>query len=218
MEVDCTCGTSLFTETTNVIFTVCKTFHMKTISCIDVCNFWNSLSERNIDCLAVIQVQVESVWNFLVWTFFDTSTTTCTFCFINITWMAFDIDFEVTDITADTTNFTVRKDADVRVLADFCHFWSYDTRSTVKCRECFVQHGHFTADSNILFYDINRESCISNVQSSCNTCNTTTDNKSTLSHWSFTRSKRCIKDSFCNGSLTKGNCFFCSVTHIFHNP
>ena len=105
VEVDCACSTSFFTESTNIVFAVLHSLHVKTLSSVDICNLWNSLSKWNINCFLVVQVKVERIWNLLVWTSFDTSTTTCTFCFINITWVTFDIDREVTDVTLYANNF-----------------------------------------------------------------------------------------------------------------
>ena len=99
VKLDGACCTCFFTETTNVIFTVCKSLHVETVCSINVCYLWNSLGKWNINCLTVVEAKVECVWNLLVRTLFDTSTTTCTLCFINIAWVTFDIDFEVSDIS-----------------------------------------------------------------------------------------------------------------------
>ena len=105
VEVNSSGCTGLFTETTNIVFSVFKTLHVQTVIGADSGNLWNCLSKRNIDCFSCIKIKVKAVWNLFVRTFFNTCTTTCTFVFINKARVTFNVYFKVSDITAYTTNF-----------------------------------------------------------------------------------------------------------------
>ena len=158
---------------------------MQTVVGINCCNLWNCLCKRNVNCLFVVQVHVKVIRNLFVRTLFYTFAAACTLCFINIAGVTFNINLEVSDITLYTNNLAVRKDADVRILAYFCHFRSNNTGSTVKGRECLIKHGHLTTDSRLFLYDIYREACIGNIKGSCNSGNTTTNYKGSFCYRSF---------------------------------
>ena len=116
-----------FTESADSVLSFFKGLHMKTILGVDICNLWNSLSKRNINCFTAVQAKVKAVRNLFVRTLFNTFTTTSTLCFINIARVSFNINFKVSDVSAYSANFRSRKNADIWILAYFSHLWSYNT-------------------------------------------------------------------------------------------
>ena len=218
MEVDCSCCTGLLAESADIVLAVLEAFHVKTVVRGDCGHLRNSLGKRNVDRLAVVQVQVECVRNFLVRTLFDTRSAARAFRLVNIARMAFDVHLEVSDISFHTCNFRVGEDADVRILADFSHFRRDDTGRAVQCRESLVKLRHLSADRIVLLNNINRKSRVRNVECSRDSCDTAADYQCAFCHWCLAFNKRRVKNCLCDSCLAQSNGFFCRVSRFFHNP
>ena len=210
--VDRTCLTYFRTYTTF------SGFELDTVFTVDHRYVRDCLSKWCVDRASVVQTAVEFARCFLGWTFFLTYATSGTFVHVDASCFFPDIYGKVTNETRYFFYFTVCINMNFFVSCSFHHLWCQDTCRTVQSREGFVQLGHSSADTWLFLNDIYFITCICNIQSCLDTCDTATDNQCTFCYKAFARLQWCVQVYFCYCCSHQDHSFFCCLFHIFMDP
>ena len=169
---------------------------------------WNCLCKRDIDRRTFAHSLVEFAGH-LCRTFGLAKTAAGAKVMVNIFCFFLNCYFKVSDISVHFLHFAGGLQCDIRMCSGINHLWCGDTCGAVHRREGLIEHDHMSADRRLFLNDRYIVACISNIQSSLDSGNTTTDNKCSFRDRNSGCRKRFVIRNLSDCHLNEVDCFFC---------